>query len=156
MMSQLTLAAVVVAVLVVPYGVALALTLPVAVELGHGAADAGLAGVAVVGAVAAVVWVAVPAAAVVGDAVLPVPCCPWWPWPAVLAGLAGITYAAGEAQLAFAASVRLLRPEWSTTATIAATTTISATGMATGTARRASPDLSRGLMAAAGGRLAGW
>jgi hypothetical protein len=149
MMSQLTLAAVVVAVLV-------------AVALGHGATDAELAGaaVAVVVAVAVpeavVVGVAVPEAAVVGDAVPEeavvaltvleaaavgdaVPPCPWW-WPAVLAGT---TYAAGEAQLAFAASVTLFAPEWSTMATITPTATTSATGMATGTARRASGPLDR-------------
>jgi hypothetical protein len=169
MMSQLTLAAVVVAVPVV------------VVALGHGVADAVLVGVAVVVAVPAVVGVAVPEAAAVGvaapvpavvgvpapvpavvgvaaleaaavevaapeaavvgdvvpeaaavgDAVLPDP---WWRWPAVLAGT---TYAAGEAQLAFAASVMLLAPEW-LRATTAPTTTASATGMATGTARRAS------------------
>jgi hypothetical protein len=132
MMSQLTLAA------VVTGGAALAPPLAV----GHGAPDsipdAVVAGVAVVVAVAAVVGVAVPEAAVVGDAVLPPPW--WWPRPA---GLAGITYAAGEAQLAFAASAALLRPEWSTTATTAATATISATGMPTGPARRASGPLDR-------------
>jgi hypothetical protein len=136
MMSQLTLAAVVVAVLAGADGAALAPPLAV----GHGAPDAELAGVAVVVVVAAVVGVAVPEAAVVGDAVLPAPW--WWPWPAVLAGLAGITYAAGETQLAFAASAAL-RPEWSTTATIAPTATTSATGMPTGPARRASGPLDR-------------
>jgi hypothetical protein len=164
MMLQLTLAAVVVVVPVV------------AVPLGHGAADIGLAGVAGAVAVAAVVAVAVLEAAVVGvvvleaavgdavpeavvagdavpeavaageavleavavdDAVLPDP---WWPWPAVLAGT---TYAAGEAQLAFAASVMLFAPEWSTTATIAPTAITSATGMATGAARRVSGRLDR-------------
>jgi hypothetical protein len=153
MMSQLTLAVVVVAVLV-------------AVALGHGVTDAELIGVAVavpepvvVGVAvpeAAAVAVAVPEAAVVGDAVpeeaavgeavleaaavgdavLPDP---WW-WPVVLAGT---TYAAGEAQLAFAASVTLFAPEWSTMATMAPTATTSATGMATGTARRASEPLDR-------------
>jgi len=121
MMSQLTLAA---AVVVVPV---------VADAVGHGAAEltgtavavpvAGVVAVAVleaavVGAAvleAAVVGDAVPEAAVVaeavleaaavGDAVLPDP---WWPWPAVLAGT---TYAAGEAQLAFAASATLFAPE---------------------------------------------
>jgi hypothetical protein len=105
---------------------------------------------------AAVVAVAVPEAAVVGDAVPEeavvaltvleaaavgdaVPPCPWW-WPALLAGT---TYAAGEAQLAFAASVTLFAPEWSTMATITPTATTSATGMATGTARRASGPLDR-------------
>jgi hypothetical protein len=147
MMSQLTLAAVV-AVLV-------------AVALGHGVADAELIGVAVAVVVAVavpeavVVGVAVPEAAVVGDAVPEeavvaltvleaaavgdaVPG-PWW-CPAVLAGT---TYAAGEAQLAFAASVTLFAPEWSTMATITPTATTSATGMATGTARRASGPLDR-------------
>jgi hypothetical protein len=163
MMSQLTLAAVVVAVPVV------------AVALGHGVADAELAGVALVVAVAvleavvvgvavleavvvvgvavleaavvgdavleaAVVGEAVPEAAAVGDAVLPGR---WWLRLALLAGLAGTTYAAGEAQLAFAAYVTLFAPEWSTMATIAPTATTSATGMATGTARRASGPLDR-------------
>jgi hypothetical protein len=100
MMSQLTLAAVVVAVLVV------------ADAVGHGAAELiGVVGVVPVVAVAvaavvgvavpeaAVVGVAVPEAAVVGDAA-PVaaavleaaavgdaaPPDPWWPWPAALAG----------------------------------------------------------------------
>jgi hypothetical protein len=148
MMSQLTLAAVVVAVLVV------------ADAVGHGAAELiGVVGAVpvVAVAVAAVVAVAVPEAAVVGaavpeaaaveeavpeaaavgDAVLPDP---WWPWPAVLAGT---TYAAGEAQLAFAASAMLFAPEWSTMMTIAPTATASATGMATGATRRASGRLDR-------------
>jgi len=86
---------------------------------------------------AAVVAEAVLEAAAVGDAVLPDP---WWPWPA---GLAGTTYAAGEAQLAFAALERLFAPEWSTMATIAPTATTSATGMATGAARRARGRLDR-------------
>jgi hypothetical protein len=94
MMSQLTLAAVVVAVLVV------------ADAVGHGAAELiGVVGVVpvVAVAVAAVVGVAVPAAPVVGAAV-PVaavvaeavleaaavgdapPPDPWWPWPDALAG----------------------------------------------------------------------
>ena len=152
-MSQLTLAAVVVAVLVV------------ADTVGHGAAEligvvgavpvvavleAAVVAVAVpeaaAAAVAAVVAVAVPEAAAVGepvleaaavgDAVLPDP---WW-WPAVLAGT---TYAAGDAQLAFAASARLFAPEWSTMMTIAPTATASATGMATGATRRASGRLDR-------------
>jgi hypothetical protein len=148
MMSQLTLAAVVVAVLVV------------ADAVGHGAAELiGVVGAVpvVAVAVAAVVAVAVPEAAAVGaavpeaaaveeavpeaaavgDAVLPDP---WWPWPAVLAGT---TYAAGEAQLAFAASAMLFAPEWSTMMTIAPTATASATGMATGATRRASGRLDR-------------
>jgi hypothetical protein len=147
MMSQLTLAAVV-AVLVV------------ADTVGHGAAELiGVVGAVpvVAVAVAAVVAVAVPEAAAVGaavpeaaaveeavpeaaavgDAVLPDP---WWPWPAVLAGT---TYAAGEAQLAFAASAMLFAPEWSTMMTIAPTATASATGMATGATRRASGRLDR-------------
>jgi hypothetical protein len=98
MMSQLTLAAVVVAVLVV------------ADAVGHGAAELTGTAVAVPAAVvavavpeAAVVGVAVPEAAVVGDAVPvaavvakavleaaavgdAVPPDPWWPWPAALAG----------------------------------------------------------------------
>jgi hypothetical protein len=94
------------------------------------------AAVAVAVPEAAVVGEAVPEAAAVGDAVLPDP---WW-WPVVLAGT---TYAAGEAQLAFAASVTLFAPEWSTMATMAPTATTSATGMATGTARRASEPLDR-------------
>jgi len=146
MMEQLTLAAVVVAVAVL-----------VAVALGHGVAVAELVGVAVVVPVAAVVAVAVPEAVVVGVAVpeaaaVPVPVAavvgvavpeaaavgdavppPWW--CAALAGLAGTTYAAGEAQLAFAASAMLFVPEW-LRATKAPTTTASATGMATGTAKR--------------------
>src|SRR5580700_8355437 len=77
MMSQLTLAAAVVAGVV---------------------AD----GVAVAPPLAAAVGDAVPEAAAVGDAVPPPPCLPW-PWPAALAGLAGTTYATAEAQLAFAA-----------------------------------------------------
>jgi hypothetical protein len=85
---------------------------------------------------AAAVEEAVPETAAVGDAVLPDP---WW-WPAVLAGT---TYAAGEAQLAFAASAMLFAPEWSTTMTIAPTATASATGMATGATRRASGRLER-------------
>jgi hypothetical protein len=91
---------------------------------------------AVVG-VAAVVAAAVLEAAVVGEAApeaAAVPPDPWW-W---LAALAGTTYAAGEAQLAFAASVTLFAPEWSTMATMAPTATTSATGMATGSARRCS------------------
>src|SRR6202035_1052051 len=103
MMSQLTLAAAVVVV-------------PVADAVGHGAAELiGVVGVVpvVAVAVAAVVGVAVPEAAVVGVAVLEaavvgaavpvaavvaeavleaadvgadVPPDPWWPWPAALAG----------------------------------------------------------------------
>jgi hypothetical protein len=141
------LAAVVVAVLV-------------AEAVGHGAAELmGVVGAVpvVAVAVAAVVAVAVleaaavvaaavpeaaavaavPEAAAVGDAVLPDP---WWPWPAVLAGT---TYAAGEAQLAFAASATLFAPEWSTMMTIAPTAATSATGMATGATRRASGRLDR-------------
>jgi hypothetical protein len=148
MMSQLTLAAVVVAVLVV------------ADAVGHGAAELiGVVGAVPVVAVleaavvavavpeaaavdeavpeAAAVGAAVPEAAAVGDAVLPAP---WWPCPAVLAGT---TYAAGDAQLAFAASARLFAPEWSTMMTIAPTATASATGMATGAMRRASGRLDR-------------
>jgi hypothetical protein len=150
MMSQLTLAA---AVVVVPV---------VADAVGHGAAEligvvgavpvvavleAAVVAVAVpeaaAVAVAAVVAVAVPEAAAVGepvleaaavgDAVLPDP---WWL-------LAGTTYAAGEAQLAFAASAMLFAPEWSTMMTIAPTATASATGMATGATRRASGRLDR-------------
>jgi hypothetical protein len=149
MMSQLTLAAVVVMVPVV------------ADVVGHGAAELiGVVGAVPVVAVAvavpeaavvgvavpeaAVVGVAVPVAAVVAEAVLAavgdaVPPDPWW-WPDELAGT---TYAAGEAQLAFAASVTLFAPEWSTMATIAPTATTSATGMATGAARRASGPLDR-------------
>jgi hypothetical protein len=140
MMSQLTLAAVVVTVLV---DVALAL----AVALGHGVADAVAAAVGDAVLEAAAVGEAVPEAVVVGEAVLEAAAVgdavlpdPWWPWPAVLAGT---TYAAGEAQLAFAASVTLFAPEWSTMATIAPTATTSATGMATGAARRASGRLDR-------------
>jgi len=95
---------------------------------------------AVVGAAvpeAAAVEEAVPEAAAVGDAVLPDPC---WPWPAVLACT---TYAAGEAQLAFAASAMLFAPEWSTMMTIAPTATASATGMAIGATRRTSGRLDR-------------
>ena len=103
-------------------------------------------------AVAAVVAVAVLEAAVVGEAV-PEPVAVggtvrpglWRPWRAVLAGLAGITYAAGEAQFAFAASLTLLAPEWSTTAMTAPTATTSATGMATVLARRASGPRDRRL-----------
>src|ERR1700722_5880102 len=128
MMSQLTLAAVVVAVLVV------------ADAVGHGAAELiGVVGAVpvVAVAVAAVVAGAGLETAAVGDAVLPEP---WWPCPAVLAGT---TYAAGDAQLAFAASARLFAPEWSTMMTIAPTATTSATGMATGAMRRASGRLDR-------------
>jgi hypothetical protein len=57
--------------------------------------------------------------------------------------LAGTTYAACEAQLAFAASLTLFAPEWSTMATMAPTAITSATGMATGTARRDSEPLER-------------
>jgi hypothetical protein len=114
----LTLAAVVVTVLVAD---GVAPPPPLATELGHGAgpelaapelAGAEVAGTELTGAaVAAVVGEAAPVAAAVGDAVLPPPWWPWWPWPAVLARLAGITYAAAEAQLAFAASLTELRPE---------------------------------------------
>jgi hypothetical protein len=150
MMSQLTLAAVVVAVWV---------ALAVADVLGHGVVDAPvvgavvavavLVGVAVADApvVGAVVAVAVLVALAVADAVelglavavavVPVPWpCPW-PWPAAAAGT---TYAAGDAQLALAALLTF-RPEWSTTTTMAPTTTASATGTAIGTARRASGPL---------------
>jgi hypothetical protein len=141
MMSQLTLAAVVVALLV---AVGVAPAPPLAAVVGHGAADAapdaGLVGAAVVVAVADDVGAAVPEVALaVAEAVAvgdPLPPPPWW--PAALAGLAGSTYAAGEAQLAFAASATLLAPEWSTMATMAPTATTSATGMATGTAKRES------------------
>jgi len=153
MMSQLTLAAVVVAVPVVAvalgHGVAgaevvgVAMVVAVAAVVGVAVLEAAVVGVAVLEAVvvgdavleAAVVGEAVPEAAAVGDAVLPGR---WWLRLALLAGLAGSTYAAGEAQLAFAAYVTLFAPEWSTMATIAPTATTSATGMATGTARRAS------------------
>ena len=156
MMSQLTLAAVVVAVPVVAvalgHGVAgaevvgVAMVVAVAAVVGVAVLEAAVVGVAVLEAVvvgdavleAAVVGEAVPEAAAVGDAVLPGR---WWLRLALLAGLAGLagsTYAAGEAQLAFAAYVTLFAPEWSTMATIAPTATTSATGMATGTARRAS------------------
>lgn len=137
-MSQLTLAAVVVAVLV-------------DVALGHGVADAELVGVAVAVEVAvleaAVVGAAVVAGAVVGATVLEAAAVeeaaavgdaipdPRWASPAPWAGT---TYAAAEAQLAFAASVTLFAPEWSTIATIAPTATTSATGMAIGSARRGS------------------
>ncbi|MGH3299591.1 MAG: hypothetical protein ACRDP7_48180 [Trebonia sp.] len=151
MMSQLTFAAVV----VVP-------VLVVADAVGHGAAELTGTAVDVAGAVvavavleAAVVGAAVPVAAVVGAAVLEaavvaeavpdaaavgdaVPPPPWW-W----AELAGTTYAAGEAQLAFAASATLFAPEWSTTATIAPTATTSANGMPIGAAKRASGPLDR-------------
>jgi len=179
-MSQLTLAAVVVAVLV-DDGVALPLA------LGHGVADAVVSGVAV----AAVVGVAVPEVAVAGESVVAeavvgesvvaeavvgesvvgesvvaeavvgesvagesvgeavpeaavagdaAPPDPWWP-PAP-PGLAGTTYAAGEAQLAFAASATFA-PEWSWTATMAPTTRANPTGMAIGTAKRSSGPLDR-------------
>ena len=158
MMSQLTLAAVVVAVPVVVdavghgaaeligvVGVVPVVAVAVAAVVGVAVPEAAAVGVAVLEA--AVVGAAVPVAAVVAEAVLEaadvgadVPPDPWWPWPA---GLAGTTYAAGEAQLAFAASERLFAPEWSTMATIAPTATTSATGMATGAARRVSGRLDR-------------
>jgi len=142
MMSQLTLAAAVVAVWV---------ALAVADVLGHGVVVAVAVVVGVVVAVAPVVGVAVADAVLVAlavadavelglavaVAVLPVPWpCPW-PWPAAAAGT---TYAAGDAQLASAALLTF-RPEWSTTTTMAPTTTASATGTAIGTARRASGPL---------------
>jgi hypothetical protein len=104
MMSQLTLAATAVAVLVAD-GVALPLA------LGHGAADAELDGVAVAVPVAAGVGVAVPAVVGVAVAVpvaagVGVPPAPWWPWwfgPA-----ADCTNATGEAQLASADSLTLV------------------------------------------------
>jgi hypothetical protein len=136
MMSQLTLAAVVVAVLVVADGAALAPALPA----GHGAPDApdaGLVGVAVVAPVEADVGVAVPAvvgdalpAAAVGDAVLAGPLLPWW-WPAAAAGF---TNAAGEAQLSAELLTCVVKP--SVNATAPPTTTASATGMAMVTAVR--------------------
>jgi hypothetical protein len=153
-MSQLTLAAVVVAVLVAdPVGqgaaeligvvgavpvvdVVVAAVVGVAVPDAAAVAVAAVVAVATVDAVAAVVAAAVLEAAAEGDAVLPDP---WW-WPDVLAGT---TYAAGEAQLAFAASAMLFAPEWSTTMTIAPTATARATGMATGATRRASGRLER-------------
>jgi hypothetical protein len=124
MMSQLTLAATVVAVLVAD-GAAL--------TLGHGVADAELVGVAVVVPVLVGVAVAVPAVVgvAVGDAVLPVP---WWPWP-WFAAVAGSTNATGEAQLASADSLMWM-VEPLLKATIAPTTTASATGMAMMTAVR--------------------
>jgi hypothetical protein len=100
-------------------------------------------GVAVAEAVADAVELAVAVADAVelGDAVAvavpPVPCPRPWPWPAAAAGT---TYAAGDAQFASAALLTFT-PEWSTTATMAPTTTASATGMAIGTARRASGPL---------------
>jgi hypothetical protein len=134
MMSQLTLAAAVVAgVLVVAVGAALAPPLPA----GHGATDApdaGLVGVAVVVPVEAAVGVAVPA--VVGDA-LPAPAVgdavpppPWW-WPAAAAGF---TNAAGEAQLSAELLTCVVKP--SVKAMAPPTTTASATGMAMVTAVR--------------------
>jgi hypothetical protein len=101
MMSQLTLAAVVVAVLVVAdavghgaaelIGVVGAVPV-VAVAVAVAVLEAAVVGVAVLEApvvgdavpVAAVVAEAVLEAAAVGDAVL-LPD-PWWPWPAALAG----------------------------------------------------------------------
>jgi hypothetical protein len=134
MMSQLTLAAAVVPVLVAD-GVAPALA--VVVPLGHGAADAELAGVAVVVPVAAGVGVAVPAVVgvavavpAVGDAVLPAPWWPWWFGPA-----ADCANATGEAQLASADSLTLV-VEPLLKATIAPTATASATGMPMATAVR--------------------
>jgi hypothetical protein len=160
MMSQLTLAAaaaavavlvadvvghgvadaeVVGVVVVVPVAAVVAVAVPEAVAVGAVVAAAVLEAVTVgaVVAVAAVVAAAVLEAAVVGEAApeaAAVPPDPWW-W---LAALAGTTYAAGEAQLAFAASVTLFAPEWSTMATMAPTATTSATGMAIGSARRCS------------------
>jgi hypothetical protein len=167
MMSQLTLAAAAAAVAVlvadvVGHGVADAevvgavVVVPVAAVVAVAVLEAAVVAVAVVAvgavvaaavleaavvAVGAVVAAAVLEAAVVGEAapeaaaVVPDP---WWPWPAVLAGT---TYAAGEAQLAFAASETLFAPEWSTMATMAPTATTSATGMAIGSARRCSGPL---------------
>jgi hypothetical protein len=93
------------------------------VAVGVAVLEAVAVGVTVAVAVAAVVGVAVTEADVVGVAVLEaatvggaVPPVPWWPRPAALAGT---TYAAGEAQLAFAASVTLFVPEWSAMATTA-------------------------------------
>jgi hypothetical protein len=153
MMSQLTLAAVVV---VVPVLVALA--------LGHGVVDAVLVGVAVVVAVPAVVGAAVLEAAAVADAVVEAATVGAAVLEAATVGaavleaavvaaavleaaavadaapaapLAGTTYAAGEAQLAFAASLTFV-PEWLLMATRAPTTTASPTGIAIGTAKRAS------------------
>jgi pimeloyl-ACP methyl ester carboxylesterase len=123
-MSQSTLAAVVVAVLAAD-GVALA----AAVALGHGAGVAVVVGVAVAVPVEAGVAVAVPA---VGDGELPAVWWPWpWPWPWFAAGW---TNATCEAQLDSAVWLTVVEPL--VAATIAPTTTASATGMAMATAVR--------------------
>jgi hypothetical protein len=103
MMSQLTLAAVVVAVLVVAdavghgaaeligvVGVVPVVAVAVAAVVGVAVPEAAVAGVAV--PAAPVVGATVPVAAVVAEAVLEAaavgdaPPDPWWPWPDALAG----------------------------------------------------------------------
>lgn len=168
MMSQLTLAVVAVAVLVavvLGHGVADAELVGVAVAdaVAEAVLEADAVGVAVPEGAAVgeavpeadAAGVAVPAADAVGDAVPEadaagvagaeadavgdaVPPVPWW-----CAALAGTTYAAGEAQLAFAALATLFAPEWLAMATIAPTATTTASGMAIGTAKRASGPLDR-------------
>jgi hypothetical protein len=146
MMSQLTLAAVVVAgavVLVVADGVALAdvhgaavavlvgvaVAVPVAVDVGVAVPVLVDVGVAVAVAVDVAVLVLVDVAVAVGDAVLP----GWWPpfqwWPGLwFAAAAGCTYAAGEAQFSAASPTCVVKP--SVTATMAPTAATSATGTA--------------------------
>jgi hypothetical protein len=122
-------------VVAVAVAAVVAVAVPEAAVVGEAVPEAAAVGAAV--PEAAAVEEAVPETAAVGDAVLPDP---RWPCPAVLAGT---TYAAGDAQLAFAASARLFAPEWSTMITIAPTAATSATGMATGAMRRASGRLDR-------------
>jgi hypothetical protein len=140
-MSQLTLAAVVVALLV-------AVGAPLPPPLGHGAGDGGLAVVVALVPVAVDVGATVPVAVDVGTAVPVVPVVvvavpaavgvavavpavgdavpgPWW-WPPAAAGC---TNATAEAQLASAELLTCV-VKLSVATTIAPTTRVSATGMA--------------------------
>jgi hypothetical protein len=135
----------------VPDAAVVADAVPVVVVVGATVLEAAVVGAAVVGAAtvgAAVVGAAVVGAAVVGAAVVAEAVSaaavadaelPGWLWlrPPALAGFAGTTYADSAAQLAFAASVTFVLELW-LMATTAPTTTASPTGIAIGTANRAS------------------